>query len=645
MEVVFANGLKIAKKDRQVIRSILKIWSLKTNNSDVFVEKMFNTGFSGSYVLVVSPARTLKCIFKIGQQDQIVKEYSVYKENNIGEIYPYSLEPKEPPLHSEDGKWAGLVYQLAGNGIYQISSLYEYCLEQAMNGDSEALEQVFDNLLKHLDKAWELSGHYAEKSIRLRKNYVSVLPPKLELNICGCLPETHYIDYENNSPVRGGDIVQIEEYEVWKKKLKGNNLAVSLKIENERVKVNLKASGSLESNLFAEKQPFYAVVQQTRRDILFEQMKELELGVNYSGAYFSVPDLSEVLLPNPLHWLDTILDKDLKVKIGLVHGDLNLNNVILAMNEGGGHHLYLIDFAYSRDADHVLHDLLRLEARLLTKILPEFLQDVNGLEQVKLFFELYQELHRVFNTQQASDMVSRFSPNVQSVLDTVKVIRKFAMGIEDYRGWVVDKKEIYKEYYHGLFIYLLGALKFEDVGKMGKQLAFWGAAFVLFWLEQLTHLTSEKKIIHPIPNKNKVRVMDILEEIAQSGFASLDEQGDIKKGILTSSVTEDNPLQLEPMMGKWVDIWLDKGGIFLKGGGGWNAEEEPAIFFALQHDGVQVQKAFRRRWYGFRTTYASLLHSSAKVPEFVFEDNTNVYVLKYEPLKGGIPYYLALALI
>lgn len=645
MKVTFADGLKIENKDKQIIRTILEKWSQP--NNDVHVEKIFNTGFSGSHVLVISPKRTLKCVFKIGQREQIVKEYEVYKEKNIGNIYPYALEPNEPPVYLEDGKWAGLVYKLAGEGIYQISSLHEYCLEKARGGNSKAIEQVFDDLLELLGEAWKKSsgGGRIEKPIRLRENYASILPPKLELNVCGCLPETHYVDYENNSFIKCGDILYIEEYVVWKKKFEDKNFAVSLKIEDEWIRVNLKVVDDSKSNLFSENKPFYAVVQQTRRDTLFKQVQELNLGVSYSEDALNIPDLFAVPLPNPLQHLDTILNESLEVTTGLVHGDLNLNNVILVTNNAGNSYLNLIDFAYSRDNDHVLHDLLRLEASLITKILPVFLQDIKGEGLIKLVFELYQELHGVFNTQQASDTSSSFAPDVQSVLDAVKVIRKFATGIEGDRGWVVNNKEIYKEYYHGLFVYLLGALKFEDVSKMGKQLAFWGAVFVLFWLKQLTRLTSEKKIIHPIPNKNQVKVLDILEEIAQSGFASLDEQGDIKKGILTSSVTEDNPLRLDLMMGKWIDTWLDKGRIFLKGGGSWNAEGKPAIFFALQHDGVQVQKAFRRHWYGFRTTYASLLHSSTKVPEFIFEDNTSVYVLKYEPLKGGIPYYLVLALI
>jgi CheY-like chemotaxis protein len=87
-------------------------------------------------------------------------------------------------------------------------------------------------------------------------------------------------------------------------------------------------------------------------------------------------------LPNPVCKKNTdLLLKSIndfqKTKKGIIHGDLNLGNIILETREGGlpipcEPHPWLIDFARTR-RDAIVHDYVELETAIITDVLPKFL--------------------------------------------------------------------------------------------------------------------------------------------------------------------------------------------------------------------------------------------------------------------------------
>jgi serine/threonine protein kinase len=173
-------------------------------------------------------------------------------------------------------------------------------------------------------------------------------------------------------------------------------------------------------------------------------------------------------LPNPLHRLPEILQTPRTVKIGTIHGDLNPENILIDSEAGT---VRLIDFALARK-DHLLHDLMRLETGILTRFLPEEMHKFNLSAQ--LIYDLFVQLHAAALPTGQFGVPQELDPALKKVYVMLVTIRKVASSyLAEANQW--------SEYYDGLTIYLLGALKFKNLDKVEtapypKQIAYWGAA-------------------------------------------------------------------------------------------------------------------------------------------------------------------------
>jgi hypothetical protein len=196
--------------------------------------------------------------------------------------------------------------------------------------------------------------------------------------------------------------------------------------------------------------------------------------------------LSNLSLPNPLLVYQTILGAPRPVNLSIVHGDLNLENILIVNKN----QVKLIDFSNTR-MGHVLHDLLRLETDIITRLMPKIVVD-NILPAGETIYRLYKELH--------STMLwpGQYEPRLphhelEKLFQMLVMVRYTALGyLYDSRmsfdeflnsGRTTTWKGYYDEYYPALIIYLLGALKFSSLdhaseAPVPKQLAFWGAASI-----------------------------------------------------------------------------------------------------------------------------------------------------------------------
>ena len=94
-------------------------------------------------------------------------------------------------------------------------------------------------------------------------------------------------------------------------------------------------------------------------------------------------------LPNPLAALPDLLDQTARVNIATIHGDFNLENILIEPQLGD---VSLIDFADARQ-DHVLHDLLHLETEIVIHILPNVIYR-HQLDPALVLAELGWRLHQ-----------------------------------------------------------------------------------------------------------------------------------------------------------------------------------------------------------------------------------------------------------
>ena len=84
--------------------------------------------------------------------------------------------------------------------------------------------------------------------------------------------------------------------------------------------------------------------------------------------------------------MPTILAKTRHLKFNIIHGDLNLENVLV---DPEVRDISLIDFSEGRHG-YVLHDLLHLEMEVVAKLLPNAFS--NAHLPVEYVFEFYEAL-------------------------------------------------------------------------------------------------------------------------------------------------------------------------------------------------------------------------------------------------------------
>jgi hypothetical protein len=216
--------------------------------------------------------------------------------------------------------------------------------------------------------------------------------------------------------------------------------------------------------------PIACQVAATRHEILVEAAQKI-LPNTLNLAAETLPVSAELQLPNPLLAYPNILEQTRSLYRATVHGDLNLENVLIDTETDI---LSLIDFATVRRG-HSLHDLLRLETEVVTKLLPNALRDAESpLQTLHSFYHL---LHRIIVPSDRTVVSIPLSPELKKALTVIATIRQAA------RDQLFDPTD-WTEYYQGLTLYLLGALKFKNLEMMPehplpKQLAFWGTATVV----------------------------------------------------------------------------------------------------------------------------------------------------------------------
>lgn len=171
------------------------------------------------------------------------------------------------------------------------------------------------------------------------------------------------------------------------------------------------------------------------------------------------PDRPFTALPNPLTALPGLLSQAIPHRVATVHGDLNLENVLV---DPTARTIRLIDFSHSRE-DHVLHDLLRLETGIVTRMLPARLAAA-GLDPTAII-DLYRRLHAA--ADEAPPEPALHAPYV-----ALAAIHKAAIPLlADPADW--------REHLVGLAAYLVGAGKYRNLDAPAKATGFWAAAAAL----------------------------------------------------------------------------------------------------------------------------------------------------------------------
>ncbi|RIL10553.1 hypothetical protein DCC79_07685 [bacterium] len=164
-------------------------------------------------------------------------------------------------------------------------------------------------------------------------------------------------------------------------------------------------------------------------------------------------------LPNPFAALPDLLVRPIPHRVATVHGDLTLESVLV---DPGARTVTLINFSRSRE-DHVLHDLLRFEAELVTRVLPGKLAAARL--DPSAVIDIYRRLHAAADEAPAE-------PAVRAVYVGLAAVRKAALPLlADPGDW--------REYLWGLAAHLIGAGVSHGLDAAAQATAFWAAAAAL----------------------------------------------------------------------------------------------------------------------------------------------------------------------
>jgi tetratricopeptide (TPR) repeat protein len=448
----------------------------------VVIIKELTGGLSGSRVLEVRSIKIdgtpeLPTVVKLGTVSMIQQEWRAYQKHIHNRLPHVASVSARPTLLAGSG-WGGLRYPMMGLGDHDIISLRDFCRQPDV--DVDYLQTVLDRLLRIMDNVWGFSS--AAPNFDLRPSYDPALPPNLLLRARAFPAGTPITAISPRKlpalALRPGDAVALSGFAVLKVDPAGR--AVTLRVPAGRP--GAPAYGVRLRIPEPEPMPEYraqqivelpaAEVLETRESRLQAEVIALAAGIDPAAEW--IPLAEDTWLPNPLLALPGLLNQTRSVNIATVHGDFNLENILIEPQLGT---ISLIDFANARQ-DHVLHDLLHLETQILTHILPEVIHR-HQLDPAQVLVELSWRLHRTL-AHPAHEPGLPELPELRKPWVMLRAVRRAA------RRYLFNADDP-SEYYQGLTLYLLGALRYKNLSRrpeqpLPKQIAFWAAALAYQWL-------------------------------------------------------------------------------------------------------------------------------------------------------------------
>ena len=474
------GDISLTTEEETVLRTMF------SNCSRVSVWAEFGAGLSGGRVLKVRtkdldgkdlPWSVVK-IGPVGLIQQEVQAYHNWVENSLIQIARLGSWRSLP----QDGIWGGLSYELTGSAIFDIESLGQFY----RRADIDELEWLLKaRLFRVMGDSWWLDNR-VERSFLMRTDYDRLLPTNLLITP---------IDPPADSPIQlitpqqlpsrpllAGEYVQLQGFIITEVEPARGRLTLNLPqppLGQPQTTFRLRLEPvAIEQNQYQVGQllePISGQISQTRLDQLID-LADRALGskVDLTEPQLSLPQISG--LSNPLMAYEEILNSFRQVKLSTIHGDLNLENILIYQKSG--ELASIIDFATVRYG-HALHDLLRLETEVVTKLIPEQLASADlGPETIHL---LYQQLHQATVHAGAASRAQSPHPKLAKPFAVLSAIRM------EMRKCLFNPDDT-TEYYESLVLYLLGALKFKNLDEIpqAKTVTFLAAATVVTILRQET---------------------------------------------------------------------------------------------------------------------------------------------------------------
>lgn len=472
MSILNPKNIPLSPSVTQLLDSIF------SSTQEVVIQAELKPGIGNSHIFVLMAKNdevTRYLVVKIASTRLVQREWNAYQQH-IPKKLKGITEIQSRPVFLPSGDIGGLIYPLIGDNKYKVESLLNYC----KNTDfKDIIYDIFeDELFENLQFLWgrgSLKSNYnfLDHYSHLLPYYVIVEERTPPSNIVvHNIDMNHISDYVLNQ----GDYVCLTKGQInstnpsensFTIKPVGNNLGSSI-LWKSKHHIPLEQVGKIIEF------PLTGIIEKTRYEQIIENVKVI-FQESFDVAAQSIKLANSVSIPNPLMYINFILRKSINVRFACIHGDLHLENILVEHSKdiiGGRNHIaHLIDFDSSR-RDHVLRDPLKLETDIMTRLLPDML--VEASLPVETIHGFYYQLHNAI-VHGEYNLSSRF---LQKPFHILLSLRKLA------QYYLFDPND-WSEYYYGLFLYLVGSLKFKNLDTVDitvpspKAIAFLGAATIL----------------------------------------------------------------------------------------------------------------------------------------------------------------------
>jgi hypothetical protein len=337
-------GLQLSTEESQLLKTLFRRYARLT------LEAEFRSGYSGARTFLALPVRAdgradAYTIAKLGERDSIQREFENYETFVKDTLPPITARIQEPPVSPSPASGAVLRYTFIAEPTRLPLSLRESLIS---NPDPALLEKLFETFGPNW---WMQRKPY---TFRLAQEYDRMLPAHLVLEPAAGQPQGaldgRLVPAQLNLKV--GDLVTVKNLRVVERRVDGKSLSLAGDATPGQPPLrarwlSLKSPGESTARVVA-----------TRETLLRGLVSGFEL--------FGLPD--------PLAKLPALLDERLIATQSTIHGDLNLENILV----GPGGFVWLIDFAQTRDG-HPLYDFAHLEAEIIAHVLAPELASPAGI--------------------------------------------------------------------------------------------------------------------------------------------------------------------------------------------------------------------------------------------------------------------------
>jgi hypothetical protein len=342
------SGIKLSPHDTTILKSLFSRYDRLVIRSE------FLSGYSGARTFLVLPIRPdgrsdAYTIAKIGDLTSIQREHHNYETFVKDTLPPITARIQSPPVslpsHNRGGvggdEWAALQYTFIGEAGSTPKSLRQALLDTP---DPALLTGLF----KTFGPNWWMQR--VPYTFRLCQEYDRALPPHYVLEPMMSrdtrLQRTEQVLDGRASPgevhLSIGDRVTLRHFPTFERHADGQSISVKGEAVPGQAHLRIKWLGTEPGKNLVGR------VVATRDELLKSYVSSFDL--------FGWPD--------PLGKLPHLLEESLVGTRSIIHGDLNLENVLV----GPGAFVWLIDFATTREG-HPLFDFAHLEAEIIAHVI------------------------------------------------------------------------------------------------------------------------------------------------------------------------------------------------------------------------------------------------------------------------------------